>query len=66
MQKQSVLNSIGCGTHYKNIRRTLLDQAKGPSSPASCISQWPNQMPLGAQEATRYLPPDILPLYLAF
>ena len=40
---------------HKNIRRAMLDQAKGPSSPASYISQWPHQMPLGAHGTTRYL-----------
>ena len=50
----------------KNVRRALLDQAKGPSSPASFTSQWPHQMPLGAYETIRYLSPDNLPLHLAF
>ena len=49
---------------HKDIRRALLDQAKDPSSPASCISRGPHKMPLGAHETTRYLSPDTLPLYL--
>ena len=51
---------------HKNIRRALQDQAKAPSSPASCISQGPHQRPLGAHETTRDLFPDPPPLPLAF
>lgn len=47
---------------FKNIRKSPMDQTKGPSSPAFYISQWPTRCLQGAHKTTR----GLHPLHLRF